>query len=61
MGEQILTTLGWTVILFILLGALKYFTGVDCWLVETLNLVIPSAVGYFLGYGQARRDENRYK
>ena len=59
MGEQILTTLGWTVILFVILAALKYFTGVDGWLMETLNWVIPSAVGYFLGYGQARRDENR--
>ena len=59
MGKQIVSTLVWTVILFILLGALKYFTGVDGWLEETLNWVIPSAVGYFLGYGQARGDENR--
>ena len=59
MGKQILTTLRWTVILFVLLAALKYFTGVDGWLMETLDWVIPSAVGYFLGYGQARRDENR--
>lgn len=59
MGEQISTTLVWAVILFVLLAALKYFTGVDGWLMETLNWVIPSAVGYFLGYGQARRDQNR--
>ncbi len=59
MGKQILTTLGWTVILFVILAALKYFKGVDGWLMETLNWVIPSAVGYFLGYGQARSDENR--
>ena len=59
MGKQILTTLGWTVILFVILAALKYFTGVDGWLMETLNWVIPSAVGYFFGYWQARRDENR--
>lgn len=59
MGKQILTTLGWTVIFFVLLPGMKYSTGVDGWLMETLNWVIPSAVGYFLGYGQARRDENR--
>ena len=59
MGKQILTTLGWTVIVFVLLAGGEYFTGVDGWLMETLNWVIPSAVGYFLGYGQARRDENR--
>lgn len=59
MGKQILTTLGWTVIFFVLLAGMKYSTGVDGWLMETLNWIIPSAVGYFLGYGQARRDENR--
>lgn len=59
MGKQILRTLEWTVIVFVLLAGVKYFTGVDGWLMETLNWVIPSAVGYFLGYGQARRDENR--
>ena len=59
MGRQIVTTIGWATILFVLLAVIKYFTGVDGWLMETLNWVIPSAVGYFLGYGQARKDENR--
>lgn len=60
MGKQILATLVWTIISFVLLAAIKYFIGVDGWLMETLNWVVPSAVGYFLGYGQARREENRY-
>lgn len=59
MGKQILTSLGWTAILFVLMALIKYFTGVDNWLVDTLDWVIPSGVGYFLGYGQGRRDENR--
>ena len=59
MGKQILTTLGWTVILFIVHGAVTYFTNVDGWFVATLNWVIPSAVGFFMGYGQARSDKNR--
>ena len=59
MDKQTLTTLSWATILFILLAAVKYFEGVDDWLMETLNWVIPSAVGYFLGYGQARRDKKR--
>ena len=59
MDKQTLTTLSWATILFILLAAVKYFEGVDDWLMETLNWVIPSAVGYFLGYGQARRNEKR--
>ena len=59
MGKCILNTIVWTVILFVLLAALKYFTGVEDWLMKTLEWVIPSAVGYFLGYWQAQRDDNR--
>ena len=55
--KQIVNTIGWTVILFVLLATYRYFTGVDNWLEETLNWVIPSTVGYFLGYGQANKDE----
>ncbi len=57
MGKQILATIVWAVITFIILAAVKYFTKVDSWLMNTLNWVVPSAVGYFLGYGQARIDE----
>ena len=56
--RQIVNTIGWTVILFVLLAVGKYLAGIDCWLEETLNWVIPAAVGYFLGYGQAHKDEN---
>ncbi len=59
MGKCILNTIGWTVILFVLLAALKYFTGVEDWLMKTLEWVIPSAVGFFFGYWEAQRDENR--
>ena len=59
MGKQILTTLWWTIVSFILIAAFKYFTCVDGWLIETLNLVSPLTIGYFLGYNQARSDDNR--
>ena len=59
MGKAILNTIGFTVIVFVPLAAIKYFTGVEDWLMKTLEWVIPSASGYFLGYWQAQRDENR--
>ena len=58
MDRCILSSICWTVILFVILAAIKYFMGVNGWLMETLNWVIPSAVGYFLGYRQGQRDEN---
>lgn len=58
MGRQILTTLMWTAILFVLCAVFSYFTKGGEWLAKTLEWVIPSAVGFFLGYGQAKRNKN---
>ena len=52
--KQIVNTIGWTVIVFAILASYRYYIGVDNWVEETLNWVIPAAVGYFLGYGQAQ-------
>ena len=49
----------WTVIVFAILASYRYYIGVDNWVEETLNWVIPAAVGYFLGYGQAQKDQRR--
>ena len=59
MSKQILKTLELAVIVFVILAAWNYFTRVDSWLVETLNWVIPLAVGYSFGYVDVRRAENR--
>ena len=59
MGKQIVNTIGWTVILFVLLAAVNYFFYADCWLARTLGFVLPASVGYFFGYRQAQKDENR--
>ena len=59
MGKCILNTIGFAVIMFVLFAASKYFTGVEDWLMETIDLVIPVATAYFLGYRDAQRDENR--
>lgn len=59
MGKQILTTLVWTIIFFVLVATLNYLTGVNDWLMEALDGVIPAATGYFLGYDQARRNGDR--
>ncbi len=53
--KQIVNTIGWTVIVFAILASYRYYIGVDNWVEETLNWVIPAAVGYFLGYGQAQK------
>lgn len=57
--KQIVNTIGWTVIVFALLASYRYYIGVDNWVEETLNWVIPAAVGYFLGYEQAQKDQRR--
>lgn len=57
--KQIVNTIGWTVIVFAILASYRYYIGVDNWVEETLNWVIPAAVGYFLGYGQAQKDQRR--
>ena len=59
MGKCILYTVVFTVTLFVIFAAQRYFTGDEDWLIETLEWVIPSAVGYFLGYWQAHRDKNQ--
>ena len=41
------------------LASYRYYIGVDNWVEETLNWVIPAAVGYFLGYGQAQKGQRR--
>ena len=59
MTKQVVKTIVWTVIVFLILAAYKgIVAGSDNWLEETLYWVIPSAIGYFFGYGQAHRDEN---
>ena len=56
--KQIVNTIGWTVIVFAILASYRYYIGVDNWVEETLNWVIPAAVGYFLGYGQAQKTKD---
>ena len=43
--KQIVNTIGWTVIVFAILASYRYYIGVDNWVEETLNWVIPAAVG----------------
>ena len=57
-SKAILITIIYTVILFVIIGLINYFTGVEDWLIKTLDWVILSAFGYFLGYLQAQ-NENR--
>lgn len=61
MKRQISNTLGWTFILFILMAAIKYFQGGEDWLVQTIMWVVPSGMGYFLGYGRSMKDEKRFR
>lgn len=56
MGKQILITLAIVVALFLVLAFPRYLSGSDNWLVDTLNWVIPVGLGYFLGYGQGRKN-----
>lgn len=60
MGKQILTTLVWTITFFVILATLSYLIGVNDWLMETLDETITVAIGFFLGYGQARRNKDRH-
>ena len=57
MGKQILTTIVWTVTLFVLIATFNSFRGVDDVLMKTLDWFFPAAIGFFLGY-QVARDKN---
>lgn len=56
MGKRILATVAVHIIMFVLLALLYSLMGKDEWFMKTVMWIIPSAVGYFLGYGQAQRD-----
>ncbi|MBO5180250.1 MAG: hypothetical protein J6B87_07905 [Clostridia bacterium] len=56
MKRQIVNSLLWTVVFFVVLAAIKYFTGTEDWLMQTILWTVLSGMGYFFGYGQARRD-----
>ena len=49
-GKQILSTLGWIVIQFVLLATGIYLAGIDDWHIKILIWIIPSAIGFFCGY-----------
>lgn len=59
MGKRIFNTLGWTIVLFVICSLFNYFKGVESWLMDTLNWVIPAGVGFFFGYREAEKDNNR--
>lgn len=50
MKKQILLPILYAVSLFIFLAALKFSSGMDAWLDDTLEWVIAVLVGYFIGY-----------
>lgn len=57
MKKRILTTVLWATIFFVVFVALKYFfTGGD-WLKESLDFVIPSTFGFFIGYGYGQDED----
>lgn len=61
MGKQIITTLLYAVIVFVGVCVLKYSEGVEYWLMESLDWVVPLAIGYFSGYQIARTFEKNEK
>ena len=60
MGKQILTTLVWSIMLVLIVASLWSLIGVNDWLMETLDETITVAIGFFFGYGQARRNKDRH-
>ena len=56
MYKRILNTVGWTAVALVVVAAFKYFLGVNNWIEETLNWVIPAGSGFFFGYGTAQKD-----
>ena len=59
MSKQIVKTILWAFFLFLLLGLIKYFLGIENWMGETFDWVMPSVIGYFFGYWQSRIDNRR--
>ncbi len=58
MSKRILSTICWTVILFLFLAVTRFCVDSENWLKETIDWVIPAAIGYFIGYGHGHRQKD---
>ena len=57
--QHIVNTILQTGTLFILMCAIEYFSGVEDWLMQTLLWVVPSGMGFFIGYERGHKDNQR--
>ena len=58
MKKRILSTLGWTVIIFVTVALCHYVDKNPNWLVDACVWTIPYVFGYFFGYGSAQKDRS---